>query len=177
MRALQGDKDRGIANVGKQVTELTKQMEKYEAYRADGKDPEAALREMQIDALLGSQGEVSPTTSTPTGEVGTDPQASVVDTKTILTATGLDANDPDVIDLIGKGAKAEGYIALAAQKKAQPETEPNAAQALPVGGGASVPGDTLEQTTAELQEALAKVPVDIEKVRELKAKQAALLKQ
>jgi hypothetical protein len=175
VRALQGDKDRGIARVGKQVDELTKQLERYEAYRADGKDPAAALREMQIDALLGSQGEVSVPETTPKEAGGTASQESTVDTATILQATGLDANDADVLALIRDGAPAEQYIALAAKKKAQPETPPQPAQAMPVGGGTSVAEESIGDITAALQAEYAKTPMNMPKIRELKAKQEALL--
>jgi len=182
-RATQSTKDKRIAKLQGSVDGFAEQLAELEELKGHGWSQEQALDIMGLQGQpLATMPGGSTDTATPTGEVGihadgTDPQASVVDTKTILTATGLDANDPDVITLIGKGANAEGYIALAAQRKAQPETEPNAAQALPVGGGATVTESTLEETTAELQAALAKVPVDIKKVRELKAKQAELLKQ
>lgn len=124
-KSLQSRKDKGISNLEKQVTQLSEQISQYEAYRATGLTPEQAQREMQVDALLAQQ--VANTEVPATEPQGSgDEWGAALDS--IFTKTGLDKNDPKVLELAQKYGDSPAFLgeltALGIERASQPPPSP-----------------------------------------------------
>jgi hypothetical protein len=99
-KSLQGDKDRAVVKTKKEVEELKAKIAEYEKLKSKGLAPDEALDEMdfrstvrQLQDQLGKLGSV-PAQSAGNGAGGADATARV------LQAAQLDANTPEVLDLI-----------------------------------------------------------------------------
>lgn len=143
VRTLQSGHDRGVAKVQKQVDGLQEQIARYEEYRARGLAPAAAVREMELDALLESRRQAPVAGGQERGN-GIPAPAPDGQTEQLITLLGLQPNDPDVTRLLREGkANADNLASLALSRKvqSQPAAQPNPAQQMPVGTGASTAGE------------------------------------
>ena len=179
VRALQSDKDKGVAQVSKEVKNLSKQYETYFQRRESGLSHEQALREDVLDSLVAERG-VTPEIASvpPTEEPAVQPKVASEDyLSPILKMAGLDVNDSDVIAILRDESDPFKRItavgALAETRKQKPPLTLGAA--LPSGGGQAVETETLDSVTAELQAEQAKPIRDMEKIIELSEKHKELL--
>lgn len=174
VRALQSDKDKGIAKVGKQVNDLAEQMEKYESYRERGLKPEQAVREMQIDALLAGQRDEGSTEFLPKEEGGTEPKVASADQKAILQRLGLQPNDPKVLEVLREKdnpiEQVASFAALALEKAKTQQAPTNEAQVMPSASGATST-ETIDSLTEELNELMRESPgKHMKRITEIRAK-------
>jgi len=180
VRALQSDKDRGVARVSKEVKDLSKQIERYEQWKELGKSKEEALRELQIDELLASSQPESAEVP-PKEEPAVQPKAAGEEyLNPYLESLGLEDSDPDVIDILRKNRDpASRIIAMSELSKSrkQAQAPPNPAAVQPTGAGGAVQPETLESVTEQLNRELAKPasPETRARIRELGKKQKELL--
>ena len=178
LRGLQSEKDKGVAKVGKRVSDLEEQINRYEELKAEGLSPKRALREMQLDTLVQGQAVASPADVAPAAGAGTQGGATGVDYAAYAKSFGLDANDPDVLRATlaeSNPLKALDNLRALSEARKNPASPPPASAPLPSGGGVSVREETLEDVTAQLDEAMSQPKVDMAKVKALRSKQAALL--
>lgn len=171
VRALQSDKDKGIAKVGKQVNDLAEQMAKYESYRESGLKPEQAIREMQIDALLAGQPNEGSTEVLPKEEGGTEPKVASADHKVILQQLGLQPNDPKVLEVLREKDnfidQVVSFAALATEKAKTQQTPTNAAQVMPSAAGATTT-ETIDSLTEELNEKMLEPGKNMKRIQEIR---------
>lgn len=166
----QSGKDTRIAKLQGKVDGFEKQLARYLELTGQPLD-QKALRDLKIEDLLaqqsgGSSGEAD--VSEAVGNRKTDIPG--VDEKT-LSVMGLDAKDAEVVSLLKSGAPITDFVSLAARKQAVPAS-PAGVMSSP---GGSAQSETLETLTAELVE-LQRDPVkNWNKLKEVGAKQKALL--
>ena len=181
VRALQGEKDRGVHEVKGQVQTLMKQLEWVERAKARGLSLDEIEEQLELKALLQGNKQGNSPTGSPVAAAGSPAQVAGIDTQALLSNLGLNANDAEVIQALRDGdfgAQLGKLASLSAAKKAQqPAREPNPAALMPSVGGQSVPVENLETISAELEQELAKPIKDMKRIRELAAKQKALLPQ
>ena len=185
VRALQSDKDRGVHEVKSQIKDLMKQFEWVKKAEARGLSPEEIEEQLELKALLAERRRGASPDSSPDDAVGKNAdgnraQAASVDANAILSPLGLQANDPEVIAILREKdftAQLAKLAELSGNRKAQEQAKraPNPAQVLPVGGGQSVQAEDLESLTAELAKEMGAPSPNMNRVRELSKKQAALL--
>jgi len=157
-KSLQSRKDKGISNLEKQVAGMSEQIAKYEAYRAKGLDPAQAEREMKLDALLDSD-----VREVPTQEPQGSGEAWGAALDGIFSKTGLDRNDPQVLELTARYGNAPPELlaelsALAVLKaKSEPTPSPGSV-VTPTGSGATT-GNMGNLSTDELGAQLLELSV------------------
>jgi hypothetical protein len=183
VRALQSDKDKGVARVSKEVKDLSEQLESYYERREAGLSHEQALREEVIDEIVAERRGLSDDTSVlPKEEPAVRPEATIDDyLLPLLNISGLKDNDPDVIEILRKerdpGKRVIAIGELTEKRKQAQETEPNPAAVLAAGGGEAVEGETLESVTKELNDLqmLPATPATRARIKELGKKHKELL--
>ena len=180
-RRTQSLKDKRIAKQESRISGLEDALAELKALKSEGMSEKQAIQYMQMKEFLNTQG-VAGSEAPQANEQPTQSQVVVDDyLSPILQASGLDANDADVVDIIRKQRdprlqmRAIGELAIARKQAQEKPAKP--AQVMPSGGGYAAEGDTLESVTTELNELLAK-PVTPEirnRIRELGKKQRELL--
>jgi len=171
-RKTQSTKDKRIAGLQGQVSDFEAKLARLEELRESGMSQKNAMEFMKLeDAVLAH----APANSqaAPQGEAaGTRETAAGVDTKSILQAMGLDANDPAVGEVLRSKSdpleQTVEFAKLAAARRSQPK--PNPAQQMPAGGGISIQGETKESLTAALKAELEKPVHNFAKIKELNEK-------
>ena len=136
-RKAQSGKDKRIAKLQGTVDGFAEQLTEFQQWKALNKSDDEALLLMQMRRSLQGQEPVEVQ-----GGAAPQPAQPGVDTRTILLATQLDENDPQVGQLVRRGAGVGDYIALAAQRRSQPAPSP--AAVMPVSSGQTVPQDDLK---------------------------------
>jgi hypothetical protein len=175
VRGLKSDNDRGVHKLSKKVDSYVEKIAKYEERRSKGLEPEAALRELQIDELLADRDPSSQTDAPANDADGTAELPAGVDAQ-VLEGLGLEANSPEVVELLRRDdASLNDFLKLAIQQGLKNQQPANPATITPTGSGETVGSDNLEAVTAELDAEIAKELPNHEKVRELQKKQSALL--
>jgi hypothetical protein len=164
VKAFQSDEDRRIPAIERQLKSQAEQQESYHKRRDSGMSQEEAQRAEVLDQIVSERiGPAKDTTVPPAQEAAPQTQAAVADyLSPILTATGLDANDADVVELLRKErdpAKQQLAIAeLAITRKTAQEVPANPAAVLPSGSGQAVESETLESLSERMTE-LVDLPV------------------
>ena len=176
VRALQGEKDKGIAKVAKRLDTFAEQLAEYKELTSGGLSEKAALKLMQLDEPP-VRHDVNPAPAAAVGTGGNQPNSANVDTDTILRAAGIAPNDPEVTQLVREGKTSlTDVMQFIVERSKRASTQPNPAQVLPGTSGQSVPAEPgLEDLTTELTRLLQNPSANIARIRELRAKQAALL--
>ena len=178
--ALQSDKDKGIAKVAKEQQKLSEQFEKYEEWRKAGKSPKEAERETLVDQLL----ENYQAPSEPVEVPQQTPKATVASTDILspfLDAVGLEASDPDVIEVLRKQSDLNMQIAeltkISEARKQAPPPPASPGAAMSTGGGVAVEGETIDSVRAELEAEMKKpaTPAQRARVKELSEKHKEML--
>ncbi len=183
VRALQSDKDKGVARVSREVKDLSEQLETYYKRRESGLSHEQALREEVLDEIVAERrGTPDDAGVSPTAEPAVQPKVTVEDyLLPLLKLSGLDANDPEVIDIIraerNPGKQVLAISELTERRKKAKETPPNPGAVMSSGSGEAVEGETLDSITKELQAEMAKpaTPATRARIQELSQKQKKLL--
>lgn len=175
LSGLQSKQDKNHAKFSKDVKSMKEQIERYEQYKASGLKPDEAIREMQLDDLLAERQAAGSSQVSGQGEDGTKPTPTSVDAS-VIAELGLDVNSPKVLELMrNNDASLTDFINLAVEQKVRAAQPANPASITGTGSGDSADDDTLEAVTAELQAEMGKQPMNMVKVRELRAKQQAML--
>lgn len=172
-RNFQSGKDKRIAKLTGQVDEFAKRLERYFEYSGGGKVDPKALREMQIDELLGEQPapqNASAVTAGPKAD-GTANQPGTMDVET-LQALDLDPNSPEVTELLRRDAPMGDYISLLKRRKAKPA--PTAAQVLSQPAGTVVTGETVDTLVEELNRLMPNPGKNMARIKEINAKLSSL---
>ncbi len=181
VRALQSDKDKGVAKVSRDLKDLSEQFDTYYKRRESGMSHEQALREEALDEIVAERmGPQKDTQVSPEERQATQPKVTVEDyLSPLLKVSGLEDTDSDVIEIIRNerdpGRQMTAIAELAESRKQAQATPASPGATLSTGGGQTVQGDTLESVTEELNAELAKGVKDHARIRELRVKQASLL--
>ena len=179
VNALKSGKDKGIAKVATKVNDLEETIKQYEKYRQEYQTPDKALREMKVDAMLSGRDDGSYSADVLAGRGGNPSQPASVDYTGFINAMGLPVNDAEVVAATTAGGETLDVITRLtdiANKRKQSPKPPAQPSPLPSSGGQSLPGEeTLDDVTAKLTAAMNQPVINITQVRDLKAKQAALL--
>jgi hypothetical protein len=179
VRALQSEKDKGVAKVSKEVQSLSEQFKQYEKLKARGLEPEEIVERMELQELLAERRGSKPSADVPSGKAGTQTQEASVNVTEWLPIMGLDANDPKVVQVLASGLEPMDQLTALRgvwdqNKKAQ-QQPPNAAQVMSAGAGTTTTGDTVDTLTDQMRE-LQKEPMkNYRKIQELSAKLRPLL--
>lgn len=183
VRALQSEKDKGVARISREVKDLAEQLESYYERREAGLSHEQALREEVLDEIVAERTGTPSDATVPPVE-GAAPQLAVADEgylSTILNLAGLNSNDPDVIELLRKERdpikRMNAIGELAESRKQAQTTPPNPAAVMSAGGGQAVESEDLESITKELQAEFLKPagPEQRKRIQELQKKQKELI--
>ena len=167
-RATQSDKDKGIVKVAKEVAEVKEQFARYEEYRKRF-EPEEAVRQMQLDAILAERYAVQPGASSTPQPPGSGQVVASEVPAGFLESLGLDANSADVNQVLRETndfvERVSRFTALAQKARQAPAPNPAAVQV--TGSGANASGEDVDTLTARLsalQNEPSKNIVEIKKV-------------
>ena len=175
VRALQGNKDKGIAKVSKRLDGFEERLAEFNELKSEGYSDKRALQLMRLNSLAEEpSAENEPAAVVDKGgNLNHNPN---VDTDALLKAAGIEPNDPEVTQLYRQGKTTVLDIAqFIVDRKARAEAQPNPAQVLPGGGGQSVGGNDLADINEQLARLYANPSQNIAKIRELSARQKELL--
>lgn len=176
LRALQSDKDKGVAKVQKQVTEMQDELERYYELRSKGVTEQDARKSLILDEIIAERMGVSERVEEAPQPVPTSDERL----KPALALAGLSANDPEVIEILRTSPVQEQInriVQLGLSRKQAQAVPASPGAAMSTGGGGAVPGETLESVEAELKAELAKPVKNHTKLSELRRKHEELLKQ
>ena len=102
-KALQGDKDRGIAKTQNEVDELKRKFAEIEKLKKSGYDDDAAFEELGFrEEVRSVKEQLSNLKSAPAQTAGNG-DSQVVDAAKVIKDYGLDGNDPEVVEKVLKG--------------------------------------------------------------------------
>ena len=178
-KKTQSVKDKRIAKQESRISSLEDTLAELKALRADGMSEKQAVQYIEMKEFLASQ---DPSSAQPVNEPAVQPQVAAEGyLSPVLKLAGLTSNDPDVVELLRKERDPIRQITaigeLAEARKQAKQTPPNPAATLPMGGGQTPEGDTLESVSAELN-ALYAMPATAatrERIRELGKRNRELL--
>lgn len=172
----QSGKDSRIAKLTGKVDDFENRLARLQELTGKGMSQEDALWRMKVEDSLAAQ-PGAPQAAAPQAGTASQPTAPGFDYDAFLRAAGIDPNDPEVTALVRQGRTSlTDLAALVVKRASQPKPAPNAAQAMPVGSGSTVAGETIEDIQREL-DALRKKPayqIDKSKYNALYAKLKAL---
>ena len=135
LRGTQSEKDKGIYKLEKKVDEA---IARYEEYRKE-MTPAKARRELQLDALLERESEGEPVRASSQPAQGSAPAGPTkVEVEAVLKAFGLDASDPQVLDVMRNTTDLPSATVAFASLASQRKLAPNPAAIQSVGGGSAV---------------------------------------
>lgn len=139
-RTMQGDKDRGVKRVERDLDDLKKLIGEYETFKTRGLEPDAAIEEVDFrqsirelkQTLQDLKGGSLPVkTGTGTAGGGAD------DADRLIEELGLSANDPEVVTALRGDSPTVAIARLAQRRASQPASHPAAAPPLTGGGGST----------------------------------------
>lgn len=157
-KALQGDKDRGVAQTKDEVKELKRKIAEIEKLKKAGLDDDGAIEEHTFrEDIRAVKDQLSKLTSPQTQTAGNGPSLADEQQK-VLADLELNPNDPEVTALFAlKGvefAKEAGKLAVRKAKQSPPD--PSEATALQGGSPAPKPG--VVQATEEYKKEMLSAP-------------------
>lgn len=176
VRALQGNKDKGIAKVAKRLDDFEERLTEFNELKAEGYSDKRALQFMRLNSLAEEPGaEVDPAAVVDKG--GNLSHNPNVDTDALLRAAGIEPNDPEVTQLYRQGKTGVVDIAqFIVERKGRDAVQPNPAQVLPVGGGQSLSsGNELAEIDEQLARLMLNPTQNMVEIRKLSARQKELL--
>jgi len=179
LRALQGDKDRGVNKALQQVENLSERFAELEPYvqaRLKGKTAEDAQREYILEEMvkerMGNKAQVvQDTPGKPTPAPGAE------DLDDYFKEFDIDPNGPEAIKFVraGKFDPASRTKFVLDHSRKQTST-PSPAASMPEGTGASVGARTLDEVNAELQAAMTSpMGLDFDKIKRLEEEHRKLI--
>ena len=162
LRALQGDKDRGVNKALEGVKDLSERFEEYAQIRIKGKEPQAAQRELYLNEMIDKYAG----TQVVQGETGNQAAVpSADDLDSYFQEFDINPNDPDAIEFIREGkfdpVARTKFVVARSGKQTSP---PSAASSMPDGSGATISEPEVQELTARLVE-LQKEPLKHEEER------------
>lgn len=169
-RKQQSTKDKGIANLQGEVSELRKTVARLNELKQAGYSDEQAVERLDLEQRVAKL-EGRPITETNQDIGSSDVQVKALD-PSILKEFNLDPADSRVADAFGNvdkndpAAVLRAYVALTSGR----QTNTNEGQQMPFGTGGSAQVRTLESVTAELDAAnrkLNKTSDDFKRIGEL----------
>lgn len=173
-RATQSQKDRRIGKMEGKVSDFEAQLARMNELVGEGWSQKQALRLMQSGIVEATNTDEEPAASQKPAQVSAQSVTSVEATK-VIDVLGLDANDPDVLRAtLGAKDPIPGLIELASARKAKAAQPPNPATIMGSGGGAAS-SETLDTLTEELTRLMRNPSANEARIREVGAKQKALL--
>ena len=139
-RGAQSTKDKRIAKQESRISGLEDTLAQLKELKDDGLSEKVAIQFLEMREQLGSQSQEVPADAPPAQEAAPQAQAAVADyLSPILTATGLDANDAEVVELLRKERdpfkQVSALAELANTRKTAQEVPANTAAQLPSGSG------------------------------------------
>ena len=177
VRALQGNKDKGIAKVAKRLDDFEERLAEFNELKAQGLSDKVAMKLMRLDNLSDRDSVTENEPAVVVDKGGNLNHNSNVDTDALLRAAGIEPNDPEVTQLYRQGKTGVLDIAqFIVDRKARAAAQPNPAQVLPGGGGQSLSGgDELAELTEQLARLQRNPSQNMAEIRKLSERQRALL--
>jgi len=168
VRALQGEKDRGVRRAEQKVDDLEDKISRILQLKEAGNDESSIRRELLLDQILES-GVIPAKVAGGTAPGGTGGEVNIVE---VFNQLGLSTNDPEVIALAGgRFRNPDHFRAAAAElalKKARPTSPSQTVSSAPP--GSPTPSQTPETLKADYEAAKSKVRRgDIEAISRLQA--------
>ena len=181
-KRTQSVKDKRISKQESRISSLEDTLAELKALRADGMSEKQAVQYIEMKEFLTSQGQEVPSSTQPVNELAVLPQVAADGyLSTVLTLAGLTSNEPDVVELLRKERDPIKQIiaigALSEARKQAKQTPSNPAATMPMGGGQTPEGDTLESVSAELNAlyAMPVTPATRQRIQELGKRNRELL--
>lgn len=176
VRALQGNKDKGIAKVAKRLDTFEERLAEFNALKAEGLSEKVALRLMRQESLTEEPG-IEPEPAAAVAKGGNLSNNPNVDTDALLIAAGIQPNDPEVTRLYREGKTTLMDVAqFIVERKARATATPNPAQVMPGTGGQSLNAQPeLDEITTELARLMQNPSANAAQIRKLSEQQRALL--
>lgn len=177
VRALQGNKDKGIAKVAKRLDGFEERLAEFNELKAQGLSDKVAMKLMRLDNLSEQDSVAENEPAAVVDKGGNLNHNPNVDTDALLRASGIEPNDPEVTQLYRQGKTTLPDIArFIVDRKARAEAQPNPAQVLPGGGGQSLSsGNELAELTEQLERLQRNPSQNMAEIRKLSERQRALL--
>ena len=180
-KRTQSVKDKRISKQESRISSLEDTLAELKALRADGMSEKQAVQYIEMKEFLASQVQ-EPGSTQSVDEPAVQPQVAADGyLSTVLTLAGLTSNEPDVVELLRKERDPIKQIiaigALSEARKQAKQTPPNPAATMPMGGGQTPEGDTLESVSAELNAlyAMPVTPATRQRIQELGKRNRELL--
>lgn len=176
VRALQGNKDKGIAKVSRRMDTVEELLAEFNALKAEGLSEKVALRLMRQESLTEEPG-IEPEPAAAVAKGGNLSNNPNVDTDALLIAAGIQPNDPEVTKLYREGKTSLTDVAqFIVERKARATATPNPAQVMPGTGGQSLNAQPeLDEITTELARLMQNPSANAAQIRKLSEQQRALL--
>ncbi len=168
--SLQSGRDKAKDRLEKDVEGVKEQIARIATLAQSGLDTDQIARELVIDDLVKSRYEGEPSPVSPPALAGTQPQATGAEEGIDPTVFGLDANDPDVVELLrARKVNPENLYALAKRKRDKQPPPASPASVLPTGGGGSAgPSADMASLTEKLQKLLANPTTNREEIKKVR---------
>lgn len=142
------------SNRDKTRNAFSKRLERLEKLQADGMSKDTALNFMELEDRIPPLPEGQTQPQVPQSKsVGTGDVATSKSTQALTLALGLDANDPEVTEVLRQNefsTQVDLLVTLADKRKKAQEAPTNPAQQMPVGGGSAINQPDKEVIAAEL---------------------------
>lgn len=164
VRSLQSEKDKGVSQVKKDVSEIQDALARYDKLRVKGMDAEEAIAEIVNGATIQDQLKtLTETVNRLAAGSGTGtPLPGSSDVTQVFAKVGLDPNDPDVLiaasELKGKSPEAIELAAYRLRDRKATQPEPTPAQAAALRNGPPTPPNKGAEIEAGYLADVAKVP-------------------
>ena len=170
-RALQGDKDRGVAKANKEVDDLKRKIAAYEKLKKSGLDEDDAAEELTFREDIRSLKEQIASLGPVSGQRAGSAQSGTVDAAAVIAELGL-PDLPEVAAFRQRTFSSESELLREATKLAiglASKPQPNAAQRAAAESGAAKPNEkSVEELTKEYQSQGAAAQGNPSKFRALK---------
>ena len=166
LKSLRSDKDKGITNTNKRLSDFEKKQEELltmQSYLKEYGTPERAAREMAVDAMLQMPTEQDQPQSNPQQTAPAGQEAKQTGEDNLVPLLGVDAKDPEFVTLLGAGMTPnDAAIAIATKRNQKNQVQVSDQQLASgasgaTGGGASPEGSQQSVLEQQYREQLSKI--------------------
>jgi hypothetical protein len=175
-RMWQSGKDKRIAQLTGKVSDFERELAEYRALIDRGLSHEDALWRMKVERAIAGSSETEAAAVREEKQETAAPSVPSADVQSILDVLGIDANDPEVSEVLRRGGNVQqGLIDLAIKRRARQKAAA-AAQVLPTASGESVnTQEEIDALTARLAELNRHPSQHMREIREISERLARLL--
>jgi len=177
-RQWQSGKDRRIGKLEQRQDTVESVVAEFQKLTQGGMTADDALHRMNVERFM-AQDQAQKESVSQNAPAGSGAQAATVDIAALLKILNLDANDPEIVEMLRTNKdSANDFTQLALSRQAQAANPPNPAGVMPLagGGGGSTDDQTADAIVARMKVLQKQDPMgNRELLAELSAKLEALM--